>query len=196
MVNDLETVCVYCASSPRTKAAFTNVAGELGAALAAAGLTLLYGGGAVGMMGALADAALASGGRVVGVRPEFISRFESAHAGVAEMIFVETMHQRKAILLERGDAFVALPGAIGTIDELVETITWKRLGLHDKPICVVNPDGFFDPLLNQFRRLVDEQLIAEEFLSIFAETHDAAGTMAYLQSYAPETATPVMWRDP
>lgn len=192
----LDTICVYCASSPRTPTPYLDAAGELGRTIAGDGMTLLYGGGAVGMMGAVADGALSRGGRVVGVRPTFISTLEDAHPDANEMIFTETMHQRKQLLVDRADAFVALPGAIGTLDELIETITWKRLGLHNKPICILNVDGFFDPLLRQFERLVEQELVAEKFLSMFGSRPDANGVMAYLRGYLPTTAEPVMWETP
>ncbi len=192
---ELQTVCVYCASSPRTKPEHLAVARELGNALAEAGLTLLYGGGAVGMMGAVADASLAAGGTVVGVRPEFISDLEEPHPEVAEMIFTETMHERKHILTERADAFVTLPGAIGTLDELIEILTWKRLGLHNKPICILNTGGFFDPILAQFQRMVDEDLVAPRFLDLFSAPVDVAGAIEYLSQHRPSEAKPVLWAD-
>ncbi len=193
---NLKIICVYCASSPRAPASYLDAAGELGRTLAREGLTLLYGGGAVGVMGAVANGALALGGRVVGVRPTFISALEDAHPDASEMIFTETMHQRKQLLVDRADAFVALPVAIGTLDELIETITWKRLGLHNKPICILNVDGFFDPLLRQFERLVEQELVAERFLSMFGSSPDADGVMAYLRGYVPTAAEPVMWETP
>ncbi len=193
---NIETVCVYCASSPRTPAPYRDAAGELGRTLASQGLTLLYGGGAVGVMGAVADGALALGGRVIGVRPAFMSRLEDAHPHATEMIVTETMHQRKQILCDRADAFVALPGAIGTLDELVEIMAWKRLGLHNKPICILNVDGFFDPLLRQFERLVEKELVAERFLSLYGASPNVAGVMDYLRSHVPSAAEPVMWETP
>lgn len=192
----LETVGVYCASSDRVGQAYLAAATDLGRTLAEAGLTILYGGGAVGLMGALADAALAAGGRVVGVRPRFMSELESPHPGATDMVWTQTMHQRKQWLCDRADAFVALPGAIGTLDELIETITWRRLGLHSKPICILNVDGFFDPLLQQFERLVEQDLVARRFLALFSCSPDVTGVMAYLQNHAPAAAGPVMWEEP
>jgi len=192
---NLEAICVYCASSHRAPRAYLDAAADLGRALARSGLTVLCGGGAGGLMGALTDAALAAGGRVIGVRPAFMSELESPHPRATEMIFTETMHQRKQLLYDRADAFVALPGAIGTLDEIIETITWKRLGLHNKPICLLNVQGFFDPLLAQFERLVRQDLVAEPFLSLYAHSPDVPGVMAHLQNHTPVTAGPIMWED-
>ena len=132
---------------------------------------------------------------MIGVRPSFISGIENDHRGVSEMIVTRTMHERKQVFHDRCEAFVALPGAIGTLDELIETITWKRLGLHNRPICILNLDGFFDPLLQQLRRLVDQDLVAERFLSLFAWATDVAGVMDYIGNHAPLPAAPVMWLD-
>ncbi|MHC4063706.1 MAG: LOG family protein [Planctomycetota bacterium] len=190
-----QTVGIYCASSSRTLRRYVDTASQLGTALAQAGVTIYYGGGAAGLMGALADGALAAGGQVVGVRPTFISKFERDHQGVSEMIVTETMHQRKQVFFDRCDAFVALPGAIGTLDELIETITRKRLGLHAHPICILNVDGFFAPLLQQFQRLVDQHLVARRFLSLFGCASDVPAAMEYLQNHGPAAAQAVMWDD-
>ncbi len=189
----VRAVCVYCASSVRAPARFVDAARRLGTALADAGLTTVYGGGAVGLMGALADAALAGGGRVVGVRPEFISQLEEPHPGVDEMIYTQTMHERKQIFLERSDAFVALPGAIGTLDEVVEMITWRRLGLHNHPICVLNADGFFDPLAELFRRMVEYGLVASEFRGLAAFVPDVPAVMDHLRTFVPSPPAPILW---
>lgn len=191
----LDTVCVYCGSSDRAGQMYLDAAGDLGQTLAQMGLTILCGGGAVGLMGALTDAALGAGGRVIGVRPAFMSDLEPPHAGATEMIWTQTMHQRKQLLYDRADAFVALPGAIGTLDELIETITFKRLGLHSKPICMLNVNGFFDPLLQQFERLVEQDLVARRFLSLFGCSLDVSGVVAHLQNHAPAVAEPVMWEE-
>ena len=191
----LETVCVYCGSSDRAGRAYLDAAGDLGRTLAQRSLTILCGGGAVGLMGALTDAALEAGGRVIGVRPAFMSELESPHPEATEMIWTQTMHERKQLLYDRADAFVALPGAIGTLDELIETITFKRLGLHSKPICILNVNGFFDPLLRQFERLVEQDLVARRFLSLFGCSPDASGVVAYLHNHAPTVAEPVMWEE-
>ncbi|MCP4247411.1 MAG: TIGR00730 family Rossman fold protein [bacterium] len=189
----IETVSVYCASSPRADGSHLQAAAELGTALVEAGLTIYYGGGAAGLMGALADAALAAGGQIIGVRPTFISGIENDHRGVTEMIVTETMHQRKQILLDRGQAFVALPGAIGTMDEVVESIMNKRLGLHGRPICILNLGGFYDPLLQQFRRMVETDLVPPEFHDLYDSPTDVPGIMECLQDHRTIAAAPLLW---
>ncbi|MCC7276246.1 MAG: TIGR00730 family Rossman fold protein [Alphaproteobacteria bacterium] len=145
------TLCVYCGSrvghDPRHRAA----AAELGCALAARGVTLVFGGGRVGLMGVLADACLAAGGTVVGIIPRHLHAAEVAHTGVTELLVVANMHMRKRLMAERSDAVAVLPGALGTLDETMEMATWKQLGLHDLPIVVVDVAGYWSPLL----RLVD-----------------------------------------
>ena len=140
-------VCVYCGSSPGFDPVYRRAATDLGGALARAGHSLVYGGGHVGLMGTIADAVLAAGGRVVGVIPEALVARELAHAGLTELVVTASMHERKAVMAERADAFVALPGGYGTFDELFETLTWLQLGLHLKPVILHDVDGFFDPLL-------------------------------------------------
>ncbi len=140
-------VCVYCGSKPGASPQFAQAAAALGAAIARDGLTLVYGGASVGLMGIVADAALVAGGRVVGVIPRMLMRREIAHAGLAELVVTETMHERKARMAELSDAFIALPGSIGTLDELFEMWTWAQLGLHAKPCVLVNTAGYYDGLV-------------------------------------------------
>jgi len=146
-VSRLESVCVFCGSSPGRRIEYVAAARELGGLLAARGLTTVYGGGHVGMMGTLADAALAGGGRVIGVIPEHLMRPEVAHQRLTELIVVDSMHTRKRTMAERADAFVVLPGGFGTIEEMFEMITWLQLRLHAKPVGVLNVAGYFDQLL-------------------------------------------------
>ncbi len=139
-------VCVYCGSSAGDDPRFAAAARALGAALAAAGIGVVYGGGRVGLMGAVADAALAAGGDVIGIIPRFLEDREIAHAGV-DLRVVESMHERKAMMAELADAFVALPGGFGTFEEFFEIVTWVQLRLVDAPCILVNVDGYFDPLI-------------------------------------------------
>lgn len=147
----MTSVCVFCGSSDGARPAYADAARALGRTLAGRGLTLVYGGSNVGMMRELADAALGAGGRVVGVIPEHLAGWERAHRGLSELRVVGSMHERKALMVELGDAFVALPGGVGTLDELFEVLTWAQLGLHRKPCALLDVEGYFDDLM----RLID-----------------------------------------
>lgn len=154
-VRPVRNVCVYCGSNPGTDPAYAEAARTLGRALADAGVGLVYGGGSLGLMGEVARSVLTHGGRVTGIIPAFLSEKERMLRDAQEMIVVEDMHQRKKLMFDRSDAFVALPGGIGTLEELVEQLTWAQLGRHTKPIVVVDVDGFWAPfaqLLDHMRR--------------------------------------------
>jgi uncharacterized protein (TIGR00730 family) len=146
-MSKIKTVCVYCGSGPGTNPRFIEAAVELGQELAASGVGLVYGGGSNGLMGAVANATLDAGGQVTGIIPSFLSKLENMLERVQELIVTDDMHERKRLMFERSDAFVALPGGIGTLEELVEQLTWQQLGRHQKPILIVNIDGFWEPLL-------------------------------------------------
>jgi uncharacterized protein (TIGR00730 family) len=143
----IRTVCVYCGSGPGTNPYFTETAIALGKALAENGIRLVYGGGSIGLMGAVATSVLDHGGTVTGIIPDFLTTRENALTRVQEMIVTPDMHERKRLMFERSDAFVALPGGIGTLEELVEQLTWQQLGRHSKPVLLANIDGFWEPLL-------------------------------------------------
>ena len=155
----LRRVCVYCASSRQSDPVYAGAARRLGAALAASGIAIVYGGGSVGSMGALADGALAAGGTVIGVLPRFMYDLEWGHPGLTELRIVNDLHERKRLMIEEVDAVIALPGGSGTLEELLEAITWKRLGFYFNPIVLVNVGGFFDPLLAQLERCVAERFM-------------------------------------
>src|SRR5436190_18581207 len=142
----IRSLCVYCGSSSAVDEKYRAAATELGASLAAAGIELVYGGGGVGLMGLLADAVLAGGGRVIGIIPGALRDAELAHEGASELVIVGNMHERKRLMAERADAFAVLPGGIGTLDETFEILTWRHLGLHDKPIYIVDVAGYWRPL--------------------------------------------------
>jgi hypothetical protein len=156
----LRSVCVYCGSRHGARPAYTAAARALGRAIGERGWQLVYGGGQVGLMGEVADAALAAGARVIGVIPETLKRLEVGHLGLHELHVVPTMHVRKQMMAERADLFIALPGGIGTLEELYEVWTWRQLGYHDQPIGLLNIDGYYDQLLRFMRHTV-----AEGFLS-------------------------------
>jgi uncharacterized protein (TIGR00730 family) len=149
-MGQIRRVCVYCGSSPGNDPAFIAAATRFGEILADNGIGLVYGGGAAGLMGAIAAAMVARGGDVVGVIPEFLTARENMFKGANELIVTDGMHERKRIMFERSDAFVALPGGIGTLEELVEQLTWAQLGRHRKPILIANLNGFWDGLLAVF----------------------------------------------
>jgi uncharacterized protein (TIGR00730 family) len=146
-MNKIRTVCVYCGSGPGTNPRFLEAAIALGKILAENGIRLVYGGGSIGLMGAIATSVLDHGGSVTGIIPDFLTSRENALARVQEMIVTPDMHERKRLMFERSDAFVALPGGIGTLEELVEQLTWQQLGRHSKPVLLANIDAFWEPLL-------------------------------------------------
>src|SRR5215831_10894260 len=149
-MSEIKSICVYCASGPGTNPAFVAAAKSVGRILAQNGIRLIYGGGSVGLMGALADSVLDHGGAVTGVIPEFLVDREHMLVRVQERIITRDMHERKQVMFDRADAFVALPGGIGTLEELVEQMTWAQLGRHKKPILIANLKGFWDGLLGLF----------------------------------------------
>jgi uncharacterized protein (TIGR00730 family) len=146
MMPKVYRLCVYCGSSPGSDPQYGAAARQLGEAMARHGIELVFGGGRIGLMGILADAVLAHGGRVTGIIPKLLRTAEVAHAGVTELVIVDSMHERKRVMAERADAFAILPGGIGTLDEAFEIITWRQLRLHDKPIFIVDIGGYWRPL--------------------------------------------------
>jgi uncharacterized protein (TIGR00730 family) len=146
-MSKINAICVYCGSSPGTEPAFIEAAQELGKILAENGVQLIYGGGSVGLMGALAESVLEHGGQVTGIIPEFLTKRERPRRLAQELIVTRDMHERKRTMFERADAFVALPGGLGTLEELVEQLTWVQLGRHKKPILIANISGYWGPLL-------------------------------------------------
>lgn len=181
MKGDRFSVCVYCGSRPGASPAYAEAARTLGRAIGTRGWQLVYGGGNVGLMGIVADAVLAAGGRVVGVIPESLMRREVGHGGLHELHVVPTMHLRKQMMAERADAFVALPGGIGTLEELYEVWTWRQLGYHDQPIGLLNTGGFYDALLGFMRHTVAEGFLsAEQFgvLQVGADPEQLLGRLA------------------
>jgi len=155
----LNSVCVYCGSAAGARPQYLAAARQVGQTLARRGLELVYGGARVGLMGAMADAALEAGGRVYGVLPKALLRVEIAHPGLTELRVTETLHERKALMSARADAFVALPGGYGTLDELFEALTWTQVGVHRKPCGILNIEGFFDNLLAYLDHATREELI-------------------------------------
>ncbi len=157
--NTVKAICVYCGSGPGKNPAYLAAARTLGADMANAGIGLVYGGGGLGLMGETAKSVITHGGRVTGIIPQFLSEKERMLKDAHELIVTEDMHQRKRLMFDRSDAFVALPGGIGTLEELVEQLTWAQLGRHRKPIILANIDGFWDPFLALLKHMQDEAFI-------------------------------------
>jgi uncharacterized protein (TIGR00730 family) len=156
------SVCVFCGSAPGARPNYSRAAEDLGRALARKGMTLVYGGGRLGLMGIVADAVLEAGGRVIGVIPRMLIERELAHPNLTRQHVVNTMHERKTLMAEMSDAFVGLPGGMGTFDELVEIVTWAQLGLHAKPVILANVENYFAPLYGMLDYAVQERFVTPE----------------------------------
>jgi len=189
MVADaIRRVCVCCASSERVDKVYLDAARQLGEVLAKNSITVVYGGGAIGLMGRLADGVLANGGHVIGVIPRFMQELEWDHRGLTELQVVENMRERKHIMLTDSDAAIALPGGSGTLEELLEAITLKRLGIYLQPIVLVNILGFFDPLLALFERCIREHFMDERHAAMWQVANGPDDVLTAMQSQAPWTA--------
>lgn len=184
-------VAVYCGANPGATPRFASAAAELGTALAAAGMTVVYGGASRGLMGVLADAALAAGGDVIGVLPSALDHRELAHPSVTRLERVATMHERKARITELADAFAVLPGGIGTLDEFFEAWTWAQIGIHSKPIALLDVDGYYQPLVGFLRGAVAAGFLTAERLESITVCPGVPALVAHLQA-AP--ALPSSWR--
>ena len=180
-MNQIKNVCVYSASSTKIAPVYFAVAEELGHLLASKGINLINGAGSIGLMAATSNAALASGGTVTGVIPQFMVEQGWHHTGLTQLIETETMHERKRLMADMSDGVIALPGGCGTLEELLEIITWKQLGLYLKPIVVLNVDGYFNPLLVMLQKAIDENFMRPEHGNIWvvAETPEEAVQLLY-----------------
>ncbi|MBU0763761.1 MAG: TIGR00730 family Rossman fold protein [Bacteroidetes bacterium] len=181
----MRSLAVFCGSATGSKAEYSEKAAGLGKLLAERGIRIIFGGGKVGLMGILADHALAAGGEVTGVIPDFLVHKEIAHDSVQEMIVTDSMLARKQRIFELSDAFVALPGGFGTIDELFEMLTWLQLGRHRKPIGILNIDGYFDLLIAFLEKMVVEGFLKEQYLSMIVASDDPAELLAKLERFEP-----------
>lgn len=164
---DIRSLCVYCGSSARVDDRYKTAAATLGGLIAARGLQLVYGGGRVGLMGIVADAALGAGGQVVGIIPEHIQALEVEHTGLTELHVVDSMHTRKRMMFDRSDAFIVLPGGLGTLDEAFEMLTWRQLKLHEKPVVFVDIDGYWRPFLRLVDHMVGQGFARRENRDLF-----------------------------
>ena len=181
----MSSICVYCGSSPGSDAAFLRAAREIGALAAQRGHTLVYGGGNTGLMGAVADAAIEAGGCVVGVIPDHMVRKELAHNGLTKLHVVETMHERKALMASLADGFLALPGGIGTLEEIIEVFVWMQLGLHAKPCAFLNVNGYYDPLVSFLTRMADARFLRAEQLAQLIVAREPSEALDRLSSFTP-----------
>jgi uncharacterized protein (TIGR00730 family) len=188
---DLRAVCVFCGSSDPADRRYQDAARALGALVARRGLCLVYGGGSVGLMGELADAALGHGGRVIGVIPKSLWAREINHTGLTELHEVGSMHERKRLMYDKSDAFIALPGGLGTLEELAEVATWSQLGLHSKPVALLDVDGFWEPLVALLDRMADAGLLKPASRALIQRTRSAEQALAVLA--AAEPAHPEKW---
>jgi hypothetical protein len=186
----IAAVTVFCGSSDAVEQKYFTAAGELGEKLARRGWRLVYGGGSVGLMGVLSRAVLAGGGHVTGVIPKALLDLGVGERGVSELIVTDGLRDRKAIMDERGDAFVALPGGLGTLEEVLEVLTLKQLGYHTKPVVVLDLDGFYEPLWTQIQRGIDEGFIKPEFLDLCYPAPDVDALLRYLEAYEPHRYGP------
>jgi len=179
-MSTITSLCVYCGSRLGDDRAFRDSAERFGSILAEAGIRLVYGGGAIGIMGVIADAVLASGGRVTGIIPRHLQDIEVGHAGVDELIVVPNMHERKRRMSELADGFVILPGGLGTLDEMFEAITWKQLGLHDKPIVIADIGGYWSPLRSLLEAIIDRGFASGRSRQLYAIVDDVDGVLPAL----------------
>lgn len=186
----VEQICVYCGSGSGHNPLYAETARTLGRAIAEAGCKLVYGGGGKGLMGEIGRAVLAEGGHVTSIIPDFLVRMELALNGVSELIVTETMHERKQLMYERSDAFVALPGGVGTLEEIVEQLTWSQLGQHDKPIVLCNAGGYWQPLIDLFGEMRAEAFIRPELDIALTVVDSAQDVMPAIKSIAARKAAP------
>ena len=180
----MRSICVFCGASAGRDAAYAAAATAFGGLLAGEGIELVWGGGNVGLMGVLADAVLGAGGRAYGVIPSFMAERELAHPQATEMRVVDSMHARKAAMADRADAFVALPGGFGTLDELFEIVTWAQLHIHAKPVGLLNVQGFYDPLLAMARHMSAAGFVKPQHLGLLHVAADGAGLLRSMRGYA------------
>lgn len=181
----LRRICVYCGSNPGSDPAHRVAAHELGAFLARSGVGLVYGGGNVGLMGAVADGALSQKGEVIGVIPRALMEKELGHGGVTELHVVTSMHERKQMMVDLSDGFIALPGGFGTLDELFETLTWLQLSFHDKPVGILNVGGFFDGLIDFIHHMSASGFLKPEHARCVLVESDAEKLLAAMESFRP-----------
>jgi uncharacterized protein (TIGR00730 family) len=190
----MERVCVFCGSSPGARPAYAEATAEVARVLVGEGIGVVYGGGHVGLMGVLADTAMAEGGEVIGVMPQVLVDREIAHGRISELRVVGSMHERKALMAELSDAFIALPGGAGTLDELFEVYTWAQLGLHDKPCGLLDVEDYFARLSDFLDHAVRERFVREEHRAMLMIEREPRALIERLRDYEPRAVAP-KWID-
>lgn len=181
----MQALTVFCGANTGSDPVYTEVARQMGHLLASEGIALVYGGGKVGLMGVIADAVLEKGGKVIGVIPHFLAHKEVEHTGVTEMHYSETMHERKMKMFELSDGAIAMPGGFGTLDELFELCTWAQLGHHEKPLAILNVNGFYDALLQFLNRVVSDGFLKAENRGIILDAAQPAEVLKKMRNYQP-----------
>jgi len=189
----MKAICVFCGSNVGRDPAYQQAAVAVGTALAKAGLKLIYGGGKIGLMGAVADAVIAAGGQAAGVMPRALVEREIAHAGLSELYVVATMHERKTMMADLSDGFIALPGGAGTLDEFFEQWTWAQLGIHAKPCGLLNVADYFGPLIAMLQKIVTEGFVAERYFQMLVIETSIEPMLKRFANYSPP---PQKWQVP
>lgn len=184
----VQTLCIFCGSSPGFNGVYAQQAKLLGKEMAAAGISLIYGGGRAGLMGAIADSVLASGGTAIGVIPTFLVEKEVAHTSLSELVVVESMHQRKAKMSELADGFIMMPGGFGTFEEFIEILTWSMLGFHSKPCGVLNVNGYYDRMLDMFAHASVEGFLHDRHRTMIIVESDPKALIKRMAEYKHATA--------
>lgn len=179
----IKSVCVYCASSKRVNPLYYDLAREIGILLAKHNIHCIYGGGSVGLMGSLAGGVLSQNGLITGIIPKFMCELEWNHTSLSELILVETMHERKELMMRKAGAAIALPGGIGTFEELIEAITWRKLGLFNNPIYIVNINNYFNNLIEMLENTIDEKFMDEEDRNLWKVVNDAEELLMEMSTY-------------
>lgn len=182
----MNTIAVYCGSSSGVNKIYKEEAKRLGEALVKNGLKLIYGGATVGCMGAVADAVLEAGGEVIGVIPEKLANVEIAHQQLTELHVVKNMHERKALIAEHADGFIALPGGTGTLEEWFEVFTWAQLGYHNKPCALLNINDYYTPIISLFEHMINQGFVKEEYRKLILMENDATTLIERINNYKPE----------
>lgn len=181
----MKSICVFCGSNVGAKPIYTDIAREVGQRLLEKNITLIYGGGSIGLMGVVANEIMRGGGKVIGVIPHFLNRKEVGHHGVSELILVDTMHERKAKMATLADGFLTLPGGMGTLDETIEILTWAQLGLHHKPVGILNVDGYYDMLDQYFDHMVGQGFLKPAHRQLVIMEPTVVDLLRIMEEYRP-----------